>query len=172
MAWFKNDDWREILVTADKWRQEAGACVDDPHERPQRLGTYTYKMMELLDKHSAVDPMPLWDLFQQIQVQTGMSTIGARVSQQRLETMMMQCVGVLERLKQLGTSENEPEPVVDNWPRQADVARGFGMGKMEVHRLIEKGELLTNGKTGHDCRVNPASILEYCDKYGIAYNDT
>ena len=29
----------------------------------------------------------------------------------------------------------------------------------------------TNGKTGHDCRVDPASILQYCEQNGAVWND-
>jgi hypothetical protein len=63
--------------------------------------------------------------------------------------------------------------VVDDseWPRQATVAKGLGRDKVAIGRLIKKGELKTNGKEGNDCRVNPASVLAYCEREGVAYND-
>jgi hypothetical protein len=57
------------------------------------------------------------------------------------------------------------------WPTQARVARGLGVGRMEVRRLIDRKELSTNGEKRHKCRVDPASVLKYCEKHGIAYND-
>lgn len=59
------------------------------------------------------------------------------------------------------------------WPTQVKVARGLGLpNRMSVKRLIDRGELKTNGAKGKGCRVDPASILAYCEKEGIAYNDT
>jgi hypothetical protein len=59
------------------------------------------------------------------------------------------------------------------WPTQVKVARGLDLpNRMSVKRLIDRGKLKTNGAKGKDCRVDPASILAYCEKEGIAYNDT
>jgi len=61
------------------------------------------------------------------------------------------------------------------WPTPVEAAIGLGFGKknrMSVHRLIRRGELKTNGAKGKGCRVDPVSILTYCKKEGIAYNDT
>ncbi|MHB8955444.1 MAG: hypothetical protein ACYC4U_20900 [Pirellulaceae bacterium] len=55
------------------------------------------------------------------------------------------------------------------WPKQADVARQLGKERYEVQRLIVAGELRTNNKRRHKCRVDPASVLEYCDRNGVQY---
>lgn len=58
------------------------------------------------------------------------------------------------------------------WPNQTEVANNLGINKTKVARLIVAEELKDNGKHGRDRRVDPASVLAYCDKVGIAYNDT
>ncbi len=55
--------------------------------------------------------------------------------------------------------------------RQVDVARGFGLKPYEVKRLIDRGVLLTNGKSGRDCRINPQSVLDYSARTGIAWGE-
>lgn len=67
--------------------------------------------------------------------------------------------------------EIDGKPKDKAWPNQKKVAGKLRISKMEVHRLIKRGELSTNGEIGHKCRVDPASILEYCDKHGVVYND-
>lgn len=85
---------------------------------------------------------------------------------------------LLDRIVAATETIAEAEKIADktdesaDWPKQAKVAEGLGTNKMDVHRLIERKELRTNGKLGHKCRVDPASILEYCEKTGTAYNDT
>lgn len=64
-------------------------------------------------------------------------------------------------------------PIDDvNWPRQADVARRLAMTPMQLKRAIEAGELSTNGKSGRASRVDPASVLNYCNQHGLTYNET
>jgi hypothetical protein len=55
------------------------------------------------------------------------------------------------------------------WRKLSDVAERLGMRRQEVFRLLENGELSDNGKKGHSRRVNPASILDYCDRKGMTY---
>ena len=64
------------------------------------------------------------------------------------------------------------QDVTDSWPWQAEVARGLKKNRYEITRLIAAGKLKTNGKDGHECRVDPASILEYCSKNGLEYSAT
>jgi hypothetical protein len=68
-----------------------------------------------------------------------------------------------------------------DWPTQAEVARKLGGEnnsrefdrlKTTVARLINSRKLKTNGKTGRECRVDPASIFAYCKKEGMAWNET
>lgn len=59
-----------------------------------------------------------------------------------------------------------------SWPSQAEAARRFGFNPMKIHRLIKKEALQTNGKEGRECRIDPSSILKYCDKEGVTYNET
>jgi hypothetical protein len=59
-----------------------------------------------------------------------------------------------------------------DWPKQAEVARQLGKRPWEISRLISAGELRTNGETGHRCRVDPASVLKYCARNGVAFNET
>lgn len=74
-----------------------------------------------------------------------------------------------------------PKPKTDdsNWLTQAKVVRGLGKymkgsnaGQQEVSRLCAKGLLRTNGKNGKRCRIDPASVLEYCQRNGISWNET
>lgn len=58
----------------------------------------------------------------------------------------------------------------DEWPRQAKVAAGLSLSRPQIKRLIEAGELQSNGLSGHDCRVDPASVLKYCDRKGVRYD--
>jgi hypothetical protein len=42
---------------------------------------------------------------------------------------------------------------------------------MHIHRLIGSGELETNGKTGWAWPIEPASILAYCERTGVTWNE-
>lgn len=57
------------------------------------------------------------------------------------------------------------------WPKQSEVADQLGMKdqRYRITRLIDAGELRTNNKQGHQCRVDPASVLDYCNRKGISY---
>jgi len=59
-----------------------------------------------------------------------------------------------------------------DWPRQADVAKCLCINKVNIGRLLKSGDLKDNGKSGADRRVDPASILAYCKRKGVAYNNT
>jgi hypothetical protein len=63
-------------------------------------------------------------------------------------------------------------PPDDGWPTQAEVAKGLGTYPMEVNRLVKADKLRTNRLTGKECRIDPASILEYCAATGTAWNET
>ncbi len=58
------------------------------------------------------------------------------------------------------------------WLNQTETARKLGVKRQDVHRLVGNGELKTNGASGRECLVDPASILDYCNKEGITYNET
>lgn len=73
------------------------------------------------------------------------------------------CVGAL--CERIGL-----EGIFQKWPSQTQAARNMGLKRYEVNRLIEREELETNGKTGHACRGDPASILAYCTQNGIPWN--
>jgi len=65
-----------------------------------------------------------------------------------------------------------PDQSANNWPTQARVARmlnGDGTHKnprVLVARLIEREILKTNGKTGHNCRIDPESLMDYLERIG------
>lgn len=42
--------------------------------------------------------------------------------------------------------------------------------KQKMSELCKKGVLQTNNKSGHDCRVDLISFIEYCEANGYAYN--
>jgi len=113
MPSFKSQQWEELLVIADQWRQVAAAYVDDPTEQPSRLGTLTYRLMNLCDEHTRIDTAPFWDFWRQVEVQTGRSALGSKVSQQAMETLLMRCVGLLDRLRLLGITTEPPAPQRD-----------------------------------------------------------
>jgi hypothetical protein len=79
------------------------------------------------------------------------------------------CIGGLHGVAMLTTSKEQPRVDDTNWPKQAEVARRLFPGTLyhgknpavAVERLIEKGELRTNGETGRKKRIDPASVLEY-----------
>lgn len=62
-------------------------------------------------------------------------------------------------------------PDIDDsaWPRQTQVAKELGVSRTEVQRMIVRRDLRTNGKRGHDCRIDPTSILAYCKRKGLSY---
>lgn len=60
----------------------------------------------------------------------------------------------------------------NDWLTITKVGKGLGINKGCVGRLVDTGCLRDNGKTGTPRRINPASVIEYCEKEGIAYNDT
>lgn len=65
------------------------------------------------------------------------------------------------------------KPVVQSeWPTITQVAKGLGEYRGTVSRLISRGTLRDNGLKNTDRRIDPASVLEYCETKGIAYNDT
>lgn len=74
-----------------------------------------------------------------------------------------------DKVERLGLGQSIDDT---DWPTQAATADRIGLGKMAVHRLIKKGELKDNGKSGPARRVDPASILKYCEREGVAYNDS
>jgi hypothetical protein len=49
----------------------------------------------------------------------------------------------------------------DDWPNQTEAAERLKIVPQNVGRAIKAGKLRSNGKRGHACRVDPASILEY-----------
>jgi hypothetical protein len=69
-----------------------------------------------------------------------------------------------------GTSKERHSEVREdeNWPNQTKTARILELERYKVNRLIKKGVLKTNGKSGRDCRVNPASIVGYGDQESTA----
>lgn len=79
--------------------------------------------------------------------------------------------------EKLSTENQLPQQVIDdrNWLTQVQVRIGLGWDenrKMEVSRLCKEGVLRTNGKRGRECRVDPASVLEYCNRKGLTWNET
>lgn len=55
------------------------------------------------------------------------------------------------------------EPRVDDtmWPIQAAVARKLDVSPQRVRQMVKSGVLTTNGKTGRNCRIDPASVLAH-----------
>lgn len=56
------------------------------------------------------------------------------------------------------------------WRTQADVARRLEKKAMEISRLCDSGDLVTNGKTGPKKRIDEASAIRYAKKKELAYN--
>lgn len=73
------------------------------------------------------------------------------------------------KFEDLPNSENRDG---EGWPNQTTVAKKLGTNLTDIRRKIERGELKTNGKSGRDCRIEPASILEYCNREGATWNDS
>ena len=63
------------------------------------------------------------------------------------------------------------DSIEKHWPTITRVADGLGLNKGSVSRLIGK-ELRDNGKSRSERRIDPASVLEYCEAKGITYNET
>jgi hypothetical protein len=81
-------------------------------------------------------------------------------------------MGVLSKLAlEHESKSNGPIETDQAWPNQTEVAKGLGTNKTQIGRLIDSGELKTNEKPGRACRVDPASILDYCKSRGVAWND-
>ena len=47
------------------------------------------------------------------------------------------------------------------WPTMARAAKFLGVHRAQIARKVEKDQLMTNGKSGHACRFDPASLFEY-----------
>ncbi len=70
-------------------------------------------------------------------------------------------------------SEITVSPAQDDseWPRFSDTATRLDIAKSNFSRLLDKGEFLDNGKKGHQRRIDPSSILDYCKRTGTTYNE-
>lgn len=66
----------------------------------------------------------------------------------------------------------EPDKTLASWPTITQVSNGLGNNKGTVSRLIANGKLRDNGLTHNARRIDPASILEYCEANGVTYNET
>lgn len=77
----------------------------------------------------------------------------------------------VERAWKVLNAANESRPE-NEWPTITRVAAGLGINKGQVTRLVNGGHLRDNGQTGTPRRIDPASVLKYCEREGIAYNDT
>lgn len=56
------------------------------------------------------------------------------------------------------------------WLRIRQVARGLNINSGGVTRLVAKGELKDNEKTGTERRIDPASVLRYCQEKNLEFN--
>jgi hypothetical protein len=89
------------------------------------------------------------------------------------EPWLEKTLDVLMNEKKDQSSRGSKEAASESgWFRQADVAKRLGYSKMKITRMVRRGELRTNGKTGHACRVDPLSILEYCEREGVTWNES
>ena len=64
---------------------------------------------------------------------------------------------------------SDPQTQESDWPSQRKVARGLNVNVSIVARLLRKGDLRDNGETGSHRKVDPASVLRYCESKGINY---
>jgi len=81
----------------------------------------------------------------------------------------------LKEIEKLIDDTVRPKPDHRNWLTQAAVARGLGFPKTQrykVAHLVKAGVLRTNGKPGRACRIDPASVLEYCEAQELTWNET
>lgn len=111
MPSFKNDRWKKILLIAEQWREEAIGCVDEPKMflSTSTLGSLTYDLVQLCDAEGLhIDTAPLYNLSLQIDIQRGRSDRGRKIPPKALQERLMQCVGILERLHLLGTTNEKP----------------------------------------------------------------
>jgi hypothetical protein len=69
-------------------------------------------------------------------------------------------------------SEPGQPAVQSEWPTITKVAQGLGENKGTVSRLISTGKLKDNGLKKTQRRIDPASVLEYCNAKGITYIQT
>ncbi len=77
---------------------------------------------------------------------------------------------LLEQVEQLDWSFGQSTSDDANWPGQREVARRLDINPGEVARLLTEKKLRDNRKTGSHRKVDPASILEYCNANNLAYN--
>ena len=47
------------------------------------------------------------------------------------------------------------------WPTMARAAKFLGVHRAQIAREAEKGRLITNGRPGRACRIEPTSLLDY-----------
>lgn len=85
---------------------------------------------------------------------------------------VLACLEIGQVMALLRQTPAEQDPRVNEWPRQADVAEKLGMTRARISQLLDDGELRDNGKAGHARRVDPQSVLDYCNRTGTAYNQT
>jgi len=78
---------------------------------------------------------------------------------------------VIRLLEKKMAAEHEQRPIDDSkWPTITVVANGFSENKGTVSRWIKPGGLRDNGKAGSDRRIDPLSIVEYCETKKLAYS--
>ena len=105
---FKSQAWEQIVTKAEQWRNLATQYADDPTDYPKELGHLTHELIYLCDEHAGIDTSLFWDTWQQIERQVGKSSIGRRISKAELESKIMACVGLVERLIRRGTTNSKP----------------------------------------------------------------
>ena len=67
-----------------------------------------------------------------------------------------------QRLTELWHRQTRLEFLRDmDWLTQSQAADLTGVYRGEIHRAIENSKLETNGLTGHECRVKPASLWAF-----------
>lgn len=48
-----------------------------------------------------------------------------------------------------------------NWPTQSEAAELTNVHRGQINRAIKRGKIVTNGQSGRECRVDPASLWKY-----------
>jgi len=81
---------------------------------------------------------------------------------------MFRWLDILSRVSLMSTGGDDDS----GWLRQAEVAKRLLISRVKVGRLLKSGDLKDNGKSGADCLVDPASIIAYCNRTGVTYNET
>ena len=151
----RSEEWGQILETAHQWLSEVSVWTSDwsdDHPEPsppcKGFGVWTHDIVRWCDQATNIDSRPVWDLSALIQ-----HTGGARPeSRLELDRLAGKCVGIVQRLQNLGvvetttTTEHQtlPSIITVNIAKGTITIDGDGYSALAHHctavqALIEEG---------------------------------